>query len=105
MMVIYWFPARFYVEHLLFFVHNHAFVFLFFSVLWLASLLAPESVMDVLAPVACCYIPVYLFLSMRRVYGQGRLLTLTKFVVLSFAYLFFSVLMLVLISVYSVLTA
>ena len=45
--------------------------------------------------VASFYIPVYLFKSMRRVYGQGFLLTLMKYLVLlavyavSFAFIVF----------------
>ena len=36
---------------------------------------------------ASFYIPVYLFVSMRRVYGQGRLLTSLKYIVLTLSYL------------------
>jgi hypothetical protein len=34
------------------------------------------------------YVPVYLFISMRRVYGQGRFITFLKYIVLVMAYLF-----------------
>jgi hypothetical protein len=34
------------------------------------------------------YIPFYLYLAMRRVYGQGRVVTLIKYSVLGVAYLF-----------------
>ncbi|MDH3534013.1 MAG: hypothetical protein OEO82_13850, partial [Gammaproteobacteria bacterium] len=36
---------------------------------------------------ASFYVPVYLFVAMRRVYGQRRLITLLKFCVLTLAYL------------------
>jgi hypothetical protein len=32
-------------------------------------------------------VPVYLFVSMRRVYGQGRFVTFLKYIVLLIAYL------------------
>ena len=35
MMLMYWRPRHYYVEHLLLFVHNHAFVFLVVGVLLL----------------------------------------------------------------------
>jgi len=36
---------------------------------------------------ASFYVPVYLFVAMRRVYGQGRLLTALKYVALTVSYL------------------
>jgi hypothetical protein len=83
---------RFYVEHLLFFVHFHAF---FFLILTLQILLVRigdllgmlEVVFTVIVVAASLYIPAYLFLSMRRVYGQGRILTTLKFIALSSTYL------------------
>jgi hypothetical protein len=33
------------------------------------------------------YVPIYLYRAMRRVYGQGRIWTATKFSVLGIAYL------------------
>ena len=36
--------------------------------------------------IASFYVPVYLFVAMRRVYGQGRLITLFKYIVLVIAY-------------------
>jgi len=82
---------RYYVEHLLFFVHFHSF---FFLVLTLSILLAriPEFVpgqgtLTNLAIVAVsAYIPVYLFKALRRVYGQGFLFTLAKYCLLFIAY-------------------
>ena len=37
--------------------------------------------------VASFYIPIYLFVAMRRVYGQGRFVTFLKYIVLLAAYL------------------
>jgi hypothetical protein len=43
---------------------------------------------DLLLFVLLFYVPVYLFLAMRRVYGQGRIWTAAKYSVLVVAYLF-----------------
>jgi hypothetical protein len=82
---------RYYVEHLLFFVHFHAFFFLILTLqilfLRLATLLhIPEVVAALTVVVAAFYVPGYLFVAMRRVYGQGRFITFLKYVVLVVAY-------------------
>jgi len=83
---------RYYVEHLLFFVHFHAFMFLILTLQILigrlnAVLPTPEAIGILLIVAASFYVPVYLFVAMRRVYGQGRLLTALKYVVLTVSYL------------------
>lgn len=89
--LLYPLSRRYYVEHLLFFVHFHAFFFLMLTlqVLWVRTVNVvggPEwlGVLPVVA--ASFYIPVYLFKSMRQVYGQGWLLTMFKYLVLLTAY-------------------
>jgi hypothetical protein len=82
---------RYYVEHLLFFVHFHAFVFLLLTIQILltrgAALLQVPELASTLGIVAMSiYIPVYIFIAMRRVYGQGRIVTFLKFIVLALAY-------------------
>ena len=82
---------RYYVEHLLFFVHFHAFFFLILTlqILFarLAAILHVPELVSVLTIVATSfYVPAYLFVSMRRVYSQGRLITSLKFIVLVIAY-------------------
>ena len=91
---------RYYVEHLLFFVHFHAFFFLILTLqillLRISTMLTiPEAVPIVTIVVTSFYVPVYLFKSMRRVYGQGRFVSLLKFVVLLISYLigFFATMM------------
>lgn len=84
---------RYYVEHLLFFVHFHAFFFLILTLqillIRLGALLGLPEAAPVLAVVASSfYIPVYLFVSMRRVYDQGRLITGLKYLALLIAYFF-----------------
>jgi hypothetical protein len=52
-----------------------------------ALLPTPEALGILVIVAASFYVPVYLFVAMRRVYGQGRLLTALKFVVLTVSYL------------------
>ena len=89
--ILYPLSKRYYVEHLLFVVHYHSFVFLILSlqVLFtrLGSLLrVPETPIDVTVLAASLYVPVYLYKALRRVYGQGRAFTILKFLILTFAY-------------------
>ena len=90
--VLYPLSRRYYVEHLLFFVHFHAFMFLILALQILVSRLnaalpTPESIGVLVIVAASFYVPVYLFVAMRRVYGQGRLLTTAKYIVLTVSYL------------------
>jgi len=83
---------RYYVEHLLFFVHFHAFVFLLLTIEILLTRLAallgiPDIVTSLTIVAIAIYVPVYIFLAMRRVYGQGRIVTFLKFTVLTLAYI------------------
>jgi hypothetical protein len=103
MMLMYWRPRHYYVEHLLLFVHNHAFVFLLLTLGGLASALLKPLAGWISGAVAL-YIAWYAYRSMRVVYGQGRGLTLGKLVLLSFFYLASGTLMLGLVSLYSVFT-
>jgi hypothetical protein len=82
---------RYFVEHLLFFVHFHSFFFLILTLQVLFSRVAslvfvPEPISILVIVAASFYVPVYLYKAMRRVYGQGHFLTLTKYIVLSIAY-------------------
>jgi len=88
---------RYYVEHLLFFVHFHAFFFLAITLdvlAWRATgwLQGSDNSLAflprLLTAVIVIYVPVYLFKAMRRVYGQGRFFTLVKFSALIVAYFF-----------------
>lgn len=82
---------RYYVEHLLFFVHFHAFVFLLLTLQILfirfAALVGmPDAITTVLIVATALYVPAYVFMAMRRVYEQGRFFTFLKYVVLVFSY-------------------
>jgi hypothetical protein len=91
--VLYPLSKRYYVEHLLFVVHYHAFFFLILTLQITFSRFAtfasiPEAAVDATTLAASIYIPVYLYKAMRRVYGQGHFVTTLKFVVLAMAYFF-----------------
>jgi hypothetical protein len=84
---------RYYVEHLLFFVHFHAFFFLMLTLQFLSFKLSgllgiPEAIPIIATVLSSFYIAIYLFVSMRRVYGQGRIATFFKYVILLVAYSF-----------------
>lgn len=83
---------RYYVEHLLFLVHFHAFVYLLLTVNLLAEWAFEETVLPdwpsyALAIVTAVYVPVYLYRSMRLVYKQGAAATILKYGALGLAYL------------------
>jgi hypothetical protein len=85
---------RYYIGHLVFFVHFHAFVFLATATGNLAGALASRSglgwldtLSDFLMVGLIFYVPIYLYKAMRRVYGQGRAVTRCKFLLLGFGYL------------------
>jgi hypothetical protein len=103
MMLMYWRPRHYYVEHLLLFVHNHAVAFLVLGVV----LLLGKVVADVpgVNLAIFLYFTWYMYRSMRVVYGQRRMLTISKLVLLAFFYLVFASLMLAATSIYSVLTS
>jgi hypothetical protein len=104
MKLLYWRPRRYYVEHLLFFVHNHAFLFLLFGVVWPLENLASNRVTHWISDITTFYVVYYLFVAMRRVYGQSRWRTSAKFVVLGFAYMSGATFVLALTTLYSMLT-
>ncbi len=105
MWLLYWRPRRYYVEHLLFLVHNHAFAFLGFSILivigripgvgdwigwgWAAGLL---------------YMLWYLYRAQRVVYGQSRGLTLAKYFFLLTTYAATATVMFLLTLLYTAMT-
>ncbi len=103
--LLYWRPKRYYVEHLLFLIHNHAFVFLLLTMLALLSMI--PVVGEHLGPLhfaAWLYMIWYLFRAMRNVYGQGRTITLVKYVTVGFAYVVAGATVLLLTAIYSAMT-
>ena len=96
MSVLYLRSGRYYVEHLLFVVHFHAFFFLAGIVVLLLEQLSDSAggaigtgltaVQAALGTVLSFYVPWYLLKAMRRVYAQSWWKTLPKFGLLGLAY-------------------
>jgi hypothetical protein len=105
MKLLYWRPRRYYLEHLLLLIHNHAFAFLFLAIFMLAThWISSDGLNGLLFLLAAWYLVRYLYRSMKLVYGQSRWLTLLKFAVLGCAYLACGTFMLVATAFYSAAT-
>jgi Protein of unknown function (DUF3667) len=104
MMLLYWRPRRYYVEHLLLLVHNHAFVFLAVMIAWLAGLPFHDGLPGIIVFALCVYFVWYVFRSMRVAYGQGRVRTSAKLIVLGVFYIALGMIALVVTSVYTAAT-
>jgi hypothetical protein len=97
-------PPRYFVEHLLLLLHNHAFAFLTLGLFLVADMLVPsDAVTDLLLFAVGLYIPYYYYRGMRRVYREGTARTLGKLAVLSLAYWVLAGVVLVATAFYSVL--
>ncbi len=76
--IIYVRSKRLYVEHLIFSLHCHAFVFLIFTLdFWMPNAFRAISTL---------WMMIYLFLAMKNVYGQGIIKTGIKYVILGTIY-------------------
>lgn len=92
----YLFARKYYIEHLIFALHNHAFVFVSLLLILLASVgmsWAGAHEQDQLREalrwfliVVSSWIPLYLLISLRTVYRQNWFLTLIKFGVIGISY-------------------
>jgi hypothetical protein len=72
----------FYAEHFVFVLHNHAFLFGVFAV----GIVASSAGAGFIAPFLFLWAAIYLYLAMRRVYGQSRRKTALKYWTLGWAY-------------------
>ena len=96
MKLLYWRPQRYYLEHLLLMIHNHASVFLWLSIFMLVvHWIGSGGWITALSIGMSLYLVRYLYRSMKIVYSQSRFLTASKFAVLGFAYLVCALFMLV----------
>jgi hypothetical protein len=90
MLILYWWPKRYYVEHLVFFLHSHAAIFLLLLIQallgWVAFWLAWSTFRGWVIAVISLYSVWYVYRAMRVYYGQGRALTLTKLSLVGLAY-------------------
>jgi hypothetical protein len=90
-MLMYWRPRHRYAEHLLFFLHLHAY---FFSIMTLVAIAAaageawpPAAAALDWVPLILWALPVYTLLAMRRVFNRGWTATVARGVALSAVYL------------------
>jgi hypothetical protein len=105
MKLLYWRPKRHYVEHLLFLVHNHAYVFLAMGMLALAlNIPGVGEHLGLLAAAVWIYTFYYIFRAMRVFYGQSRGLTFAKYVFIGFTYFVAASVVLAATAVYSAVT-
>ena len=105
LMPLYRNPRRYYVEHLLFLVHNQVCVFMVLGLYTLLEMITSSGL--VLGPVGdalSLYVLVYFYLSMRRMYRESRTRTLAKLIGISLGYLTAFGLMFVVIGTYGFLT-
>lgn len=108
-MILYLRSKRYYVEHLLFFVHLHVFIFLMFVLIILGNhvlALVPGGVHPpgIVTFLVVMSILSYVYLALRRFYGQGRVKTFIKFGFLLAAYSITLVVTTLIMMVYSALT-
>ncbi len=92
----YLFAKKYYVEHLIFALHNHAFLFVVLLIIILANTYAgwQEPSEEGLVTTAVtwinvvigAWIPVYLLVSLKRVYQQGWWMTAAKFSFIGISY-------------------
>jgi hypothetical protein len=85
-------PARFYVEHLVFFLHLQSALFVAMILKMLLSAAADRlpflsSIASIIGFVLFWYGVWYIYAAMHRYYGQSRMRTLGKFVAVAIAYL------------------
>ncbi|MFT7526783.1 MAG: hypothetical protein ACI9LY_001935 [Arenicella sp.] len=86
--ILYMFRGVYYTEHFIYAVHNHCFVYLtlLFYTLAEISFRSFPSIAEGLTIVVSIWIPSYLWISMKRVYGQGKFFTTLKFISLGISY-------------------
>jgi len=92
----YTFAKKYYVEHLIFALHNHSFLFVVLLIMMLANTFAGwrepsedgliTTAVNVINVAIWIWIPVYLFISLKRVYQQGWGLTILKYSCIGISY-------------------
>ena len=97
--ILYFFSKRYYMEHLIVVLYSQSFLFFMVLIavslekaLELSSAAWPDwpliyAMMDVLVTVSYLWMFIYIFLSLKNVYQQGKAITFLKFGVLSASYI------------------
>jgi len=93
----YLFAKRYYIEHLIFSLHNHAFLFVSLTLILLANVsetlltrygyTEAETAMIWVIAVIGSWIPIYLLISLRVVYRQNWFVTIGKFAMIGLSYM------------------
>jgi len=93
----YLFAKRYYIEHLIFSLHNHAFLFVSLTLILLANVsetlfnhygyTAAATAAFWVIVVISSWIPVYMLISLRVVYKQNWFMTMGKFVMIGISYM------------------
>jgi len=107
--VLYVGSRRYYAEHVLFFVHFHAFAFLLLAFdnvsEWLLGKLPHTGFMAGLITAAVyIYLPLYLFRALRTVFGGGRFVTGVRFTFLLWGYIGAAFLTFMIVAAYTAMT-
>ncbi len=81
----------YYVEHFVVVLHSQSFLFILFSLLQFLTIVfsmleGSQWLVTFASFVAVCWALIYIFLMLRRVYGQSRFITAVKYLVLLFTY-------------------
>ena len=87
--IVYINSDHFYTEHLVLAVHNHCFIYIAYIAVLLQAfvdLLPDYGVVRMVHIAILLWVPIYLFLSLRRLYGEGWFLTIIKHVLLFTSY-------------------
>jgi hypothetical protein len=93
--IMYLFSGRYYMEHLTVALHSHSFVFFNILVLEIVDMLQntffkTSPILDYiptgLSIVLLIWVPIYLFIMQKRVYKQGYVMTLAKYLIVGIAY-------------------
>lgn len=92
----YLFAKRYYVEHLIFSLHNHSFIFAILTLVLLAGIAgdtlsayhyaAAAAATEWFSVIVSIWIPLYLLIALRTVYRQNWWLTLGKYFVIGISY-------------------
>jgi hypothetical protein len=97
----------YYAEHLLLAVHNHCFLFLSLLLSALLELGETTAAAVVTAPMETAlgiWIPIYIYLSMIKTYGQGHFVTIIKFSLLAMCYFMLSLIGFVFVALVGIMT-
>lgn len=93
--IAYFFKRRLYMEHLIVALHSHAFIALWmilaignYALSQAVSSPGLKSALELFAGLLWIWLPLYLLIMQKRVYGQGWIMTLLKFGAIGVAYVF-----------------